>query len=44
MVPQLSRERYETFTPLDHKISVILNKMEKKDWALPPHRVGTTHL
>lgn len=31
MVPLNSREVYETYTPLDQEISIILNKMEKID-------------
>lgn len=35
MVPRHSMEVYETYTPLNQKMSVILNKMKKRVWALP---------
>lgn len=36
LVSRPNREVYETYTHLKQKISVILNEMEIRDWALPP--------
>lgn len=35
LVTLINREVYETFTPLNQEISVILNDLEKRDWASP---------